>query len=214
MIIMCSFLYEEIFNTSLNNSQIPIRDNIQPLEDIFHNNQNKYNKSISLVVNIINHTCKIIRAGKGLHSYINSNLFDLFPLHFKQYQINLFMNRIFENYENEENNDKNNKVISNKDSKFSTKIIKTNLNIINNNKTKKDYLEIKFIFCENIDSKIYYKLLTLKLTPLFNNINPYFVLFDGIYNINPYTIITLKDLEENKRNEKERIISVSDPKFF
>jgi hypothetical protein len=64
LILICSILYEEIFNTSLNNSQLPIRDNIQPLEDIFHNNTNKYNRIISLSMNVINKSCKIIRVGK------------------------------------------------------------------------------------------------------------------------------------------------------
>ena len=73
-----------------NNSQFPIRENIQPLEDIFYNNSNKINKIISLSVEISNKTCKIIRAGKGLYSDLNANLFDLFPLVFKEYQIDLF----------------------------------------------------------------------------------------------------------------------------
>ena len=34
LILICSLIYEEIFNTSINNSQLPIRDNIQTFEDI------------------------------------------------------------------------------------------------------------------------------------------------------------------------------------
>jgi hypothetical protein len=35
LLLTCSIIYEEIFNVTLNNSQMPIRDNLQPIEDIF-----------------------------------------------------------------------------------------------------------------------------------------------------------------------------------
>ena len=210
LILICSIVYEEIFNTSLNNSQIPIRDNIQPLEDIFHNNSNKNNKIISLSLDIINKSCKIIRAGKGLCSYMNDNLFDLFPLVFKQFQINYFMSIIFENFEikNENNNSKIYKNIKKNVSIASSKVVKGGFKSINN-KNKKEYIEMKLIICENILSKMYYKLLTLKLIPLFNNDNHHFIIFDGFFNINKSTLITLKDFEENI-NPKEKIIGVSE----
>ena len=91
LLLTCSIIYEEIFNVTLNNSQMPIRDNLQQIEDIFHIGMNKNNNIISLALNLTNKSCKILRAGKGLYSYINNNLFDLFPLIFKQYQINYFM---------------------------------------------------------------------------------------------------------------------------
>ena len=212
LILICSIVYEEIFNTSLNNSQIPLRDNIQPLEDIFHNNSNKNNKIISLSVDITNKSCKIIRAGKGLYSHVNNNLFDLFPLIFKQFQINHFMSVIFENFEVK--NVKNLKVsggFKKNVSIASTKIVKGGLKSINN-KNKKEFIEIKLILCENILSKMFYKLLTLKLVPLFNNDGHHFIIFDGFYNINKNTLITLQDFEENL-NPKEKIIGVSEPEL-
>ena len=87
LILICSIIYEEIFNTKLNSSQIPIRENTQPLEDIFYNNSNKINKIISLCFQIDNKTCKIIRAGKGLYSDLNSTAFPKIYLHLK---INLY----------------------------------------------------------------------------------------------------------------------------
>ena len=94
----CSIIYEEIFNITINNSQIPIRDNIQQIEDVFANNI-KNDRIISLSMNLISNNCIIIRAGKDLSFYKNNNLFDLFPLIFKQYQIKLFMLCILENFE-------------------------------------------------------------------------------------------------------------------
>ena len=209
LILICSIIYEEIFNTSLNNSQIPIRDNIQPLEDIFHNNSNKINKIITLSLTLTNRTCKIIRAGKGLSSYINNNLFDLFPLIFKQYQINLFMSTIFQNFKNENNKEKNTNIKTKKYPKLSTQIIKSEIKGVKNNKN--NYVEIKLIICENISSKIYFKLLTLNLLPLFNNNMSNYIVFDGFYYIHRNTLITLKDLEENK--DLEKIIAVSEPEL-
>ena len=214
LILICSIIYEEIFNTKLNSTQIPIRENLQPLEDIFYNNSNKINKIISLSFEIENKTCKIIRAGKGLYSDLNSNLFDLFPLVFKEYQIDLFMDRILK-FENEPNKIKTKGIIgSNKSTKknvprMNTKSAKNNIKAANN---KTEFVEIKLIISENIFTKMYYKLLTLKLTPLFNSDNNHFILLDGLYFFQKNIMITHQDFDENP-NAKEEILGVSDPKL-
>ena len=223
LIMACSIVYEEIFNTSLNNSQIPLRDNIQSLGDIFNNNSNKTDKIISLFLDITNKDCKIIRAGKDLYFYKNCNLFDLFPLVFKEYQINLVLSTILEYFDLNMNDDKknNNKRSSlvrdaRKDSIESKKNNK-NIKIKNNNNNKNNnnikYAETKIIICEIIFSKIYYKLLSMKLTPLFNsNYNSYFILFEGTFLLHKSTLITLQDYEEGN-NPRERILAVSDPEL-
>ena len=212
MITSCSIIYEEIFNTTLNNSQIPIRENIQPLEDIFYINTSKTNKIISLLVNLANNNCTIIRAGKDLSSYKNNYLFDLFPLIFKEYQINLFMTTIIDNFNKNMDKETNNNV---KDNRVILKEASKNIKTTNlaNSKNKTEYVELKIIICETISSKIYYKLLTLKLTPLFNiDYNNYFILFDGLVHVHKNTIITLKDFEESN-NPKEILLAVSDPQL-
>ena len=219
LIMACSIIYEEIFNTALNSTLVPIRDNILQLEDIYHNNTSKSDKIISLSLDLINYNCRIIRTGKDLYSFKNNNLFDLFPLKFKEYQINLFLSNILRDFDTntEKNNDLNNK--NNKEkkdlNKFKTnnsrnvKIIK-NINI---NKNKTENVEIKVIICQTISSKIYYKLLSLKLSPLFNkDYNSYFIIFDGIYSLYNNTILTFQDLEENNIQE-EKIIAVSEPEL-
>ena len=214
LVLICSIIYEEIFNTKLNNSQLPIRENIQPLEDIFYNNSNKINKIISLSLEITNKTCKIIRAGKGLYSELNTNLFDLFPLAFKEYQIDLFMDRILK-FENMPNKVKTNDIRGNKaftkakSQRMNTKNIKSN---IISSKNKSEFVEIQLILSENILSKMYYKLLTLKLTPLFNNDNNNFILLDGLYYFRKNIVITHQDFDENQ-NAKEEILGVSEPKL-
>ena len=72
---------------------------------------------------------------------------------------------------------------------------------------------MKLIICQSISSKIYYKLITLKLVPLFNsNYNSYFILFDGIFKLHKNILITLQDFEEDN-NPDEKIISVSEPEL-
>ena len=213
LLIACSIIYEEIFNTALNNTQIPLRDNIQPFEDIINNHSNKSNRLISLGIDLINQNCKIIRAGKGLSTYVNNNLFDLFPLIFKQFQINHFMNNILDNFENNVDFNDNNGIFLNrkKPIKSSTKYIKGGLKT-NNNKNKKDNVEIRIIICEIISSKMYYKLLTLKLSPLFNNNNNHFIIFDGLFSIQKDTIISFQDFEKSKK-ANEILLAVSDPEL-
>ena len=215
LILICSIVYEEVFNTTLNNSQIPIRENFQSYDDIF--NFNKINKIISLAIDLTNKRSKIIRAGKDLYTYINNDLFDLFPLIFKQHQINLFMSSILQNFDIKENDEiannntiiKNDKKVTRLGTKKSVKGLLKNTNN-NKNKNKNENIEINLIICENNFSKMYYKLLTLKLAPLFNNDNQNFILFDGLYILNKNTIITLKDFEKNL-NSKEILIAVSEP---
>jgi len=215
LILICSIMYEEIFNITLNNSHFPIRENIQSLEDLFYNN--KINAIISLSVDLIYKKCKIIRAGKSLSSHINDNLFDLFPLIFKQYQINLFMSNIL-NFEIKKNKEKSNSIYNSKISskeltrKFSKKDIRSSLKIVNNKKNQKQFSEIKLIICEKVSSKIYYKLLSLKLTPLLNNNNNYFIIFDGCFSIYKHTLITLQDFEKNMHS-KEKLFAVSEPEL-
>ena len=212
LILICSLIFEEIFNTSINNSQLPIRDNIQIFEDIFIINSSKINKLISLAVDIKNKSCRILKAGKELYSYINTDLFDLFPLIFKEYQINLFISSILDNNKEENNNREklNNLKYDKKETRISLKYSKGISKTLNNKKNKKESIEIKLIISENISSKMYYKLLTLKLIPLFNNDTHHFILFDGTYFLHKYTLITLHDYEDNL-NAKETLIGVSVP---
>ena len=197
ILIVCSIIYEEIFNTIISNSQLAIRDNIQPLEDIFNSTNKHNNNIITLEVDLINYNCKIIRAGKGLYTYINKNLYDLFPQIFKQHQINLFIHSIFNGFNNDEEKslEKDNKKIKNLNKK---------------GKPKTEFVEIKVVLYEKILDKIYFKLLTLRLTSLFNNDNNHFILFNGTYSFNKNTIISVIDLSHKSETE-EKVLGVSDP---
>ena len=229
MLSACSIIYEELFNTTISNSQTPLRDNIQQLEDIFNSNLNKNSNTISLSLYVNNKTCKIIRVGKDLCCHLNKNLFDVFPLIFKQYQINLFKTIILNNYydnDSIENSKDNNAYNFNKNKiNKNFKTIKANKGNKGNNakadnltkrissKNQRKCVEIKIIICQDITSKIYYQLLTLKLTPLFSNENNYFILLDGVYNAHKYTVITSIDHEKSKNCGEEIINFVSSPEL-
>ena len=199
ILLSCSIVYEELFNTTINISQIAIRDNIPFLEDIFGRNS-KNNNILSLELNLINNNCIIIRAGIGLSSYINQNLYDLFPNTFKQYQINLFLNSIFKGFNNEQkdfiinNNNKNNK---NKETKI---------------KNKNGFIELKLILNEifSFSYKSYYKVLNLKITPFFNNDINHIIIFNGTYYFNNNIIISKINLS-NKYECNEMIFGFSNP---
>ena len=187
LILSCSIVYEEIFNTTISNSHIPIRDNTQPLEEIY-NLSNKNNNTITLEVNLLDYNCIIIRAGKGLSSHINQRFYDLFPNVFMKYQIELFLKSIFNGFKDnkekyKENENKNNK---------------------NKSERKKNIIELNLIINDKMINKIYLKLLTLKLTPFFNNNNNHFIIFNGTYTLNKNIIISVIDLTH--KNEHDEII--------
>ena len=200
LIFSCTLLYEELFNEVISNSQIPLRDNLQSLEDVFLYNI-KHGKIISLCMDLKNNKLKIIRAGNELLDYINTNLYESFPLLFRQLQINSLLSTIINNFDNNVNIDEKN----------------NNSSIINNktknkklSKIKREHIELKLVICQNISSKIYYKLLTMKISPLFSNDDISFILFDGNFNIQKYSIITKIGYDNNIKSE-EKVIAVSLP---
>ena len=222
MLTVCSIFYEEIFNTSISNSNAPLRDNIQYMEDNFLHNKNKNDNIISLSFNLNNENCKIIRVGKDLSWLLNKNLFDIFPLIFKQYQKNLFLLSILNKFDA---NELNNQIKINEIFNDKTKSDQINKIKINNIKSKipknttqkkseRKYIEINLIICQTISSKVYYKLLTLKLTPLFSNDNNYFILFNGFYYLNKYMIMTSIN-HDNKTDKdiKENLLLTSSPEL-
>ena len=69
------------------------------------------------------------------------------------------------------------------------------------------------IISENISSKIFYRLLILKLTPLFNyDYNNCFILLDGSFKLYKNTIMTMQEIK-NQGEMGQRIISVSKPEI-
>ena len=226
IIYVCSLLYEEIFNTILNSNQVALRENYQIFEDNFINND-KIERIISLSLNLVNCYCKIVRAGKDLYCYRDNNLFDLIPLIFKDYLQKVFITKISshfnsnildskEKYNEISKNFNNHSDNVNFDSKKENRIIKRTTmkrDSLRKNINKTEYFEFKMIISENISSKIFYRLLILKLTPLFNyDYNNCFILLDGSFKLYKNTIMTMQEIK-NQGEMGQRIISVSKPEI-
>ena len=196
LLLACSILYEEILNITLNNNNhIAVKDNAVLLEDFSEFSENN-NNIITLEFDIIDFNCKIIRAGKDLFSYVNFNLYDLFPPFLKQHQKNLFTNLIFTGFNKQLEKGRSEKSLYMK------------------NRKKIEFIDFQFIFSEkntnNINStnKNYFKLLNLKFTCLFNNDYKHYILLNGSYSLNKNIVISIIDLNHVEEID-ERVIGVS-----
>ena len=164
----CSLLYEEIFNKTLSNYSIPIRENAQLHEDLLKNFY-KQNNSIDLNFNLKTVDCKIIYAGKELFYSINTNFYDLFPNQIKQNLIQYFYDIIL-----------NSKIT--KSSKKFGKDFKQN---------KTQFIEPTLLIVNNVSNIIFYRILNLKLSLLFNSFMQENVLLYGTFRINEHIVVTI-----------------------
>ena len=192
ILLSCSLIYEEILNKTIGQNRIPIRESNQLLAELKEDSKQTDDSNITLKFDLFTYNTHIIRTGKELSSYLNYNLYDLFPNIFKQHQTKLFIDLILNGF-----NDK----IDEKDNK--------NKNYANKKKkNKNDNIEPKLIIYEKISNKTFYKLLNLKLKALFNDEINDFILFNGTYNISKNTIVSVVDLNHKKEKE-EKVLGYS-----
>ena len=146
---------------------------------------------------------------------------------FKDYLQKVFITKILSNlnskkvdskekYNEMSTNINNNSEYFNFDSKKENRIIRRSSMIkdsMQKNIHKTKYMEFKMIISENISSRIFYRLLILKLTPLFNyDYNSCFILLDGSFKLYKNTIMTMQDIK-NQAEMGQKIISVSKPEI-
>ena len=221
IIYLCSLLYEEIFNITLNLNQIPLRENYQLLDKIIYTE--KIEKIISLSLNLSNKECKIIRAGRDLYHYKNYNLLDLIPLVFRDYFGKIFISQIIDyfniNIPKKPKEKKNESIIDFNLSEDNTEATQKNKNLErasykpggNKSINESEFIEFYMIINEEISNKTFFKLLYLNITPLFNNdYNSRYILLDGNFKLYDNTLITLQDAK-NRSEALQKIISVSRP---
>ena len=179
LLTICSIFYEELYNESISNSRIYIRDSQNLLEDLINNNL-KNHKLITLEINTQNFQVTIIRAGGFLNKYENRSLFDLFPEVFKSKQISLMKKILIrdnsdnsqnKNKKNENDNNKSNNHLKNKDNEF-------------------QYINFYFLIELKEGNDIYFQLLKLELNlVILKSINT-IIYLNGIYKIDKDIIIT------------------------
>ena len=173
---ICSFLYEEIFNKSISNHNILIREDPQLIDDMLKN-FGKQNNNIFLNLNIKTIECKILFSGLQLINYINKSLYDLFPNQLKEKLINNFSN----------------KILYLKQKKSSYKNYK---NIKNTNKKSR---EISLIIQQTENNINYLRILHLKLNLLFNYCIKENIILIGYFIIQNKTIMTIKGKEQEEK---------------
>ena len=178
LLTTCSLLYEEIFNKTLSNYSIPIRENAQLHEDLLKNFF-RQNNNITLKFNLKTLECKILCAGKELFNYVNTNFYDLFPNQLKEILIQRFSDIILNFKENNFN-------------------LTQKQNIKHN---KKIYME-PVLLIKMINANIsYYRLLNLKLLLLINNRLYENILLNGFFRIYENTLVTI-----HVKGKKEKIL--------
>ena len=181
LLTICSLFYEELYNESISNSGIYIKDSPNILEDLINNNY-KNIKQITLEINISNFETRIIRAGGYLNKYENKNLIDFCPSIFRNRQILQLKKDLFsKSYVTLKYDNKNKK--KNKDKK-----------------NEKEYINFSFIIEEKENDNIFYRLLKLKLRLIFlSNLN-IIIYLNGTYNIDQNIIVT------EKKKDKEIVL--------
>ena len=182
-ISICTMIYEELFNTTISNSGISLKDNYIFLEDLTNKNYNHLNQ-IVIEFNVLNMESKIIYITGDLSKFRNKPLCQLFPNLFKNKQLSIIKNTIL-----------NSKI-------FSSGADKDKNNTFNSNKKyEKQFVNIKCIILDDNGHKKLYKMMKLKLSLIYSLNMSKKVLFSGIYSLDENLIITLDKSNMEKRKE-------------
>jgi hypothetical protein len=182
LLTICSLFYEELYNETISNSGVTIRDSANILEELITNNSKNSNQ-ITLEINIQSFNVKIIRAGGEMNKYVNKNFFEFFPSILKNKQIIDMKSLLF--YSDDYSSKKSQK------SKKKHKKLKNGIEI------EKQYINFNFIIEVEENNELFCRLLKLKLSLiLLTNINKKIYL-NGVYVLNSDIIVT----EETKDEE-------------
>ncbi len=189
--IVCGVFYEEILNKSLIKHNLQIRENLSQYEDsinFLYENNNK----ITLTLNFISDECRIIQIGKDLFDNFNNDLSLLFPEDFRDYQMLLFKNGIFDlNYE----------VVGQKRRSVHEKRQSNLFNLLKSPPSSKD---VSFKFIVKINKKGDLGVLYIDLKMLFDNVCRDYVVLNGYYFLSKNCLFTYK---KNLR-DTEKIYSI------
>ena len=191
-ISICTMIYEEIFNISLSNGGLTLKENQIFLDDLSNKNSLNSNQII-LELDLLNFQEKIIYITGELAKYKNKALCQLFPNAFKIQQLLIMKNKIM-----------NAKYISsiNKDKDF----FQNNNNIDKGKNAEKQYIDLKLLIYEQNENKKVFAIISLWLNLIFPINITKTILLAGFYSVNKNIILTLdKSINENK---KEIVLNV------
>ena len=184
-ISICSMIYEEIFNVTLSNGGISLKENQVFLDDISNKNSTNLNQII-IELNLLNFEEKIIYILGELSKYNGKSLCQLFPNVFKTHQLTIMKNKIM-----------NAKYLSciNKDKDF----FKNDLN--NRGKSiEEKYICLEFLVYDEVNHKKNFVMISLRLNLIYPLDITKKILLTGFYSIDKNIVITLdKNTNESKR---------------
>ena len=195
-ISICSMIYEEIFNVSLSNGGISLKENQIFLDDISNKNGIILNQII-INLDLLNFENKIIYITGELAKYKGKALCQLFPNIFKSQQLSIMKNKIM-------------------NSKFLTSINKDKdffQNSMTNRGTKVEdqYICLELLIYDQVNSKKNFVMITLRLNLIFPlNISKK-ILLTGFYSIDNKIIITLD--KSTKESKRELVLNSDEKKY-
>ena len=194
-ISICTMIYEEIFNLSLSNGGMTLKENQFFLDDISNKNINSLNQII-IQLDLLSFENKIIYVIGELAKYKDKALCQLFPNIFKMQQCSLMKDKIM-----------NSKLLTciNKDKDF-----------FQNDNTKgknneEHYICLKLLIYDELEHKKIFVMISLKLNLIYPlNISKK-ILLTGFYSVDKNIIISL---DKSTKESKKEIILNSDEKKY
>ena len=186
-ISICSMIYEEIFNVTLSNGGVSLKENQIFLDNISNKNNMEMNQII-IHLDLLSFEDKIIYITGERSKYKGKTLCQLFPNIFKAQQLSIMKNKIM-----------NSKFLTliNKDKDY----FQNNIYLNTKGKNNSDqFINLQLLIYDEIEHKKIFAILSLNL----NLINPVNmskkILLTGFYSIDKNIIITLdKSTNENKK---------------
>ena len=184
-ISICTMIYEEIFNVTLSNVGLSLKENPVFLDDI--NKKNINLNQIIIQLNLLTFENKIIYIIGEFSKYKDKALCQLFPNIFRNKQLLLIKDKIVnQKYYKKRNN-------GNKQNKFSK---------LNNNKDPgQQYIDFHCVIYDFIEKKKKFRLINLRLNLIYPLKVTKKILLYGVYSIEKNIIITLDKSTEEKKEE-------------
>jgi len=183
---ICTMIYEEIFNVTLSNNGLPLKENPVFLDDI-SKKQNFEINQIIIQLDLLTFENKIVYIIGEFAKYRNKALCQLFPNIFRSKQLLLIKNKIM--------NQKYFKKISNENKQ-------KNFFQSNNNKDSgKQYIDFHFIIYDSLENLKKYSLINLRLNLIYSLKITKQILLYGVYSIEKNIIITLDKSTKEKKEE-------------
>jgi len=185
-ISICTMIYEELFNATLSNGGLPLKENPVFLDEI-SKKQNLEINQIIIQLDLLTFENKIIYIIGEFSKYKNKALCQLFPNIFRSKQLLIIKDKIMkQKYFKTINNEKKQKEFS---------------QLNNNNTLGQQYIDFHCIIYDNVENSKKFRMINLRVNLIYPlNVTKKILLY-GVYSIEKNVIITLDKSTEEKKEE-------------